>query len=179
MGIERVLPRQKPETAASLVQGRPKRNTPIVQAVAQQNPSKVLEKPSTGYPRSPPDWQGTPVYSIGTASRPINLATSSKWLELCCATACASRTRHSSSLIAGAFGSSTAPVSSKWSGCLASNHLLANPGTIKCALRMRLLGARFPAQPCTRIARRGARSQFSYAQKRQQVLAAQAFWIGC
>ena len=62
------------------------------------------EKQNTGYPRSPPIWRGTRVYSIGTASRPINLATSSKWSESCSATACASRTRHSSSLISGVSG---------------------------------------------------------------------------
>jgi hypothetical protein len=44
------------------------------------------------------------VYSIGTARRPINLATSSKRSESCSATACASRTRHSSSLISGVSG---------------------------------------------------------------------------
>jgi hypothetical protein len=38
LGIERVLPREKPETVASLVQGQPKRNTPIVQAEAQEKP---------------------------------------------------------------------------------------------------------------------------------------------
>jgi hypothetical protein len=41
------------------------------------------------------------VYSIGTTSRPINLATSSKRSLSWSLTACASRTRHSSSLIAG------------------------------------------------------------------------------
>ena len=43
-GIEPALPRQKHETAASLVQGQPKRNTPIVQAEAQHRPQDKPEQ---------------------------------------------------------------------------------------------------------------------------------------
>jgi hypothetical protein len=38
MGIGLALPRQKRETAASLVQSQPKRNSPIGQAEAQEEP---------------------------------------------------------------------------------------------------------------------------------------------
>src|SRR6202158_675322 len=96
MGIGLALPRQKRETAASLVQGQPKRNSPIGQAEAQEDRMRLSALA--------PDWQEKRVYSIGTARRPINLATSSKWSESCSATTCASRTRHSSSLISGVSG---------------------------------------------------------------------------
>jgi hypothetical protein len=43
-GIEPALPRQERETAASLVQGQPKRNTPIVQAEAQHRPQDKPEE---------------------------------------------------------------------------------------------------------------------------------------
>lgn len=48
-GIEPAWPRQKRETAASLMQGQPKRNTPIVQAEAQHRPQ---DKPKERLRRS-------------------------------------------------------------------------------------------------------------------------------
>src|ERR1700682_4930088 len=56
MGIGLALPRQKRETAASLVQGQPKRNSPIEQAEAQEN-LKTNGGPrgaERGYPSPPP-----------------------------------------------------------------------------------------------------------------------------
>ena len=177
------MPQQKRETAASLVQGQPKRNTPIVQAEAQDRPQdkpsrQALEKHNTGYPRSPPiggecgsirsarrDARSTsPLRPNGRNRAPRRLVQAERG------------TRHRSSR--GCLGTSTALVSSGRSGRLASNHLLANPGAITCAVRMRLFGARFPAQRWCGIARHVARSHFSHCLKRQQVLAAQAVCIG-
>ena len=75
---------------------KPKPNTDL-----KTNPRNASGEAEHRLSALAPDWRGTRVYSIGTTSRPINLATSSKWSESCAATARASRTRHSSSLISG------------------------------------------------------------------------------
>jgi hypothetical protein len=61
----------------------------------------VSTEPVIGRAFARPVGSKTLYYSIVTTRRPINLATSSRCSESCSATACASRTRHSSSLKAG------------------------------------------------------------------------------
>jgi len=190
MGIGLALPRQKRETAASLVQGQPKRNSPIEQAEAQETSRQIQDKlggeAQEKLKRSrtrlsalaPISGERGSIRSAPRAARSTSRLRPNGRDRAPRGLVRAERgTRHRSSR--GCLGWSTALISSGWSGCLASNHLLASPGAINAALRMRLFGARFPAQPWCGIARHGAGSQFLHCQKRQQVLAAPAVCIGC
>jgi hypothetical protein len=66
--IARALPRVELKTDASLVQGSPKRNT-------------VIGRPSLRSAVCRESFSLNAIYSIVTASRPISLASSSKWSE--------------------------------------------------------------------------------------------------
>jgi hypothetical protein len=67
LGVERAWPREELKKAPSLVQGSPKRNTPMAHAEAGDPRDTLLI------------WNA--IYSIVTASRPISLASSSRCSE--------------------------------------------------------------------------------------------------
>src|SRR5258706_6639671 len=131
------------------------------------------------FPRRP-DRSGMRVYSIGTASRPINRATSSKRSESCSATACASRTRHSSSLSVGILADillgtidGTGHTRSVWMSGIESP--VTKPRHHQAWGANATFWGSFPARPVGGIARQAARAQFSYRRKGQQILIAQQF----
>jgi len=127
--------------------------------------------------RSPPICGGRGPYSIGTASRPINLATSSKWSGIVLRDGLCKRTRHSYRSSRGCLeGRRRWPYRKVRTSGIES--LLANPASsiVRCEY---VFWAQSAAQRGAGSPASAARSHFSCRQKRQQVLAAPgSFAIG-